>query len=219
MHEEEIDLHLHTVGDAAVRTALDAVGAVHAELRGPPNVRVTLCHLELIDDADFDRFSELNIFSNFSPQWHGGHIQGAELTLGQERYDTMFRAQPLLDRHVSVTFSSDITNAGKWRTDRASPFFGMQVGHTRVEPEFGAKAPIRPPENERLSVEDMIRGYTLNGAAQLGLENDLGSIEVGKVADLVVLDRNLFETPPNQIRSARPTAVLVEGALITGSLQ
>jgi predicted amidohydrolase YtcJ len=219
LHEEEIDLHLHTVGDAAIRTALDAVEATHAELGGAPNVRVTLCHLELIDDADFDRFSELNIHSNFSPQWHGGHIQGAQLTLGQDRYDRMFRAQPLIDRGVSVAFSSDITNAGKWRTDRASPFFGMQVGHTRLEPEFGAKATIRPPENERLSIEDMIRGYTLNGAAQLGLENELGSIEVGKIADLVVLDRDLFEALPDQIKSARPTAVLMEGKLISGSLQ
>ena len=218
LHEEEIDLHLHTVGDAAIRTALDAVEAAHAELGGAPNVRVTLCHLEIIDEADFDRFSELNIFSNFSPQWHGGHIQGAQLTLGQERYDRMFSAQPLLDRHVSVAFSSDITNAGKWRTHRASPFFGMQVGHTRVEPEFGEMATIRQPENERLSIEDMIRGYTLNGAAQLGLEKDLGSIEVGKIADLVVLDRNLFEALPSQIKSTRPTAVLMEGKLISGSL-
>ncbi len=218
LHEEDINLHMHTVGDAAVRTALDAVDAAHAKIGGAPNVRITLCHLELIDDADLDRFNELNIFSNFSPQWHGGHIQGAELTLGQDRYDRMFRAQPLIDRDVSVTFSSDITNAGKWRTDRASPFFGMQVGHTRLEPEFGPNAMIRPPENERLSVEDMIRGYTLNGAAQLGLDSDLGSIEVGKVADLVVLDRDLFKTPATQIKLARPTAVLMEGALISGSL-
>jgi len=218
LHEEAIDLHLHTVGDNAVRTALDAVEAAHAELGGAPNVRVTLCHLELVDDSDFDRFSELDIFSNFSPQWHGGHIQGAQLTLGQKRYDRMFRAQPLIDRNVSVTFSSDITNAGKWRTDRASPFFGMQVGHTRMEPEFGARATIRPPDNERLSIEDMIRGYTINGAAQLGMEDDLGSIEVGKIADLVVLDRNLFEVLPTQINTVRPTAVLMEGELISGSL-
>jgi predicted amidohydrolase YtcJ len=64
----------------------------------------------------------------------------------------------------------------------------------------------------------MIRGYTLNGAAQLGLEKNLGSIEVGKVADLVVLDRHLFETLPGQIKSARPTAVLMEGKLTSGSL-
>ena len=218
LHDEQIDLHLHTVGDAAIRTALDAVEIARAELGGQPDIRITFCHLEIIDEADFDRFKKLNIFSNFSPQWHGGHIQGAQLTLGQARYDRMFTVQPLLDRDVSVAFSSDITNAGKWRTDRASPFFGMQVGHTRLEPEFGAKATIRPPENERLSVEDMIRGYTLNGAAQLGLDNELGSIEVGKVADLVVLDRNLFEVLPSQIKSTRPTAVLMEGKLISGSL-
>jgi predicted amidohydrolase YtcJ len=216
LHEETIDLHLHTVGDGAVRTALDAVEAARTELGGAPKIRITLCHLEVIDDSDFDRFSELDIFSNFSPQWHGGHIQGAQLTLGQERYDQMFR--PLIDRNVTVTFSSDITNAGKWKTDRASPFFGMQVGHTRVEPEFGPNAKIRPPENERLSVANMIRGYTLNGAMQLGMESDLGSIEVGKIADLVVLDRNLFEVLPDQIKSSRPTAVLMEGRLTSGSL-
>ena len=218
LHEEAIDLHLHTVGDRAVRTALDAVEAAQVKLGEAPDVRITLCHLEVIDDADFDRFNELNIFSNFSPQWHGGHIQGAQLTLGQERYDRMFRVQPLLDRNVTVTFSSDITNAGKWKTGRASPFFGMQVGHTRKEPEFGANSTVRPPENERLSIENMIRGYTINGATQLGMEDDLGSIEVGKSADLVVLDRNIFETLPTQIRFARPTVVLMEGTVISGSL-
>ncbi len=94
----------------------------------------------------------------------------------------------------------------------------MQVGHTRLEPEFGHKAMIRPPENERLGIEDMIRGYTLNGAAQLGLEIDSGSIEPGKVADLVVLDRNLFELPANEIRLTKPTAVLMEGEWISGTL-
>ncbi|MDH3440929.1 MAG: amidohydrolase [Gammaproteobacteria bacterium] len=219
LHDENIDLHLHTVGDRAVRTALDGVAAAREQLGVLPDIRITLCHLEVIDDTDFDRFSDLNIYSNFSPQWHGGHIQGAQFTLGQERYDDMFRAQPLLDRDVIVTFSSDITNAGKWRTDRASPYFGMQVGHTRIEPEFGDDAKVRPPEDERLRIEDMIRGYTLNGAMQLGWDEDLGSIEVGKIADLVVLDRNLLETLPSQIRFAKPVAVLVNGEVVSGSLE
>jgi hypothetical protein len=218
LHAEQIDLHLHTVADRAIRVALDAVEMARAEVGGPLNERVTLCHLELIDDADFDRFAELGVFANFTPQWHGGHIRGAELTLGQERYDRMFRAQPLLDRNVTVTFSSDITDARRWRANRASPFFGMQIGHTRLEPEFGDKATVRPPLDERLGLEDLIRGYTINGAAQLGMADEIGSIEVGKLANLAVLDRDLFETLPGSIGATRPTAVLIEGELVSGSL-
>ncbi|MDG2376159.1 MAG: amidohydrolase [Woeseiaceae bacterium] len=218
LNDERIDLHIHTVGDRAIRTVLDSVEAARDSLGVLPDIRITLCHLEVIDDADFDRFRELNIHSNFSPQWHGGHIQGAQLTLGKQRYDNMFRVQPLLDRNVNVTFSSDITNAGKWRTNRASPYFGMQVGHTRTEPEFGPDATVRPPLDERLDIEDMIRGYTINGARQLGWESDLGSIEVGKLADLAVLDRNLLEAFPTQIRVTTPIAVLMEGEVVSGSL-
>ena len=90
---------------------------------------------------------------------------------------------------------------------------------SRLEPEFGDKATIRPPQDERLSIQDMIRGYTLSGAAQLGRSEELGSIEVGKMADLVVLDRNLLETLPTQIRFAKPTAVLMEGEVVSGSLR
>jgi predicted amidohydrolase YtcJ len=170
LHAEQIDLHLHTVADRAIRVALDAVEMARAEVGG------------------------------------------------QERYDRMFRVQPLLDRNVAVTFSSDITDARRWRANRASPFFGMQIGHTRLEPEFGARATVRPPLDERLDLEDLVRGYTINGAAQLGMADEAGSIEVGKLGNLVVLDRNLFETLPNSISSIRPTAVLMEGELVSGSL-
>lgn len=111
-----------------------------------------------------------------------------------------------------------ITNAGKRRTNRASPYFGMPVGHTRREPEFEADATIRPPVDEQLAIEDLIRGYTINGAAQLGMDDEIGSIETGKLANLVVVDRNLFAFLPSCIKDARPTAVLVEGEVVSGSL-
>jgi predicted amidohydrolase YtcJ len=218
LNAKGIDLHLHTVGDAASRRALDAVEQAQKRHGRALETRVTLCHLELVSDADAPRFKALGVFANVTPHWNGGYFQGAERWLGQERYDRMYSFRTLLSAGARVTFSSDITDHIEWKTDRADPFLGMQVGHTRQEVEGGAQAPVRPPEKERLDLEDLVRGYTLNGAAQLRHERDLGSIQVGKSADLVVLDRNLFEAGAYDIHRVAPTAVLMEGRLVSGKL-
>ena len=215
---EDIDLHLHTVGDRATKSALDAVESAREVLQRPQRIQVTLCHLELIDDADFDRFRELDIAANYSPHWHGGWIDGAQYTLGQERFDRMYRAQPLIDNGTTVTFSSDIVSTFEWDTDRGNPYMGMQIGHTRIEPEFEDPDRIRPPLSEQLSREDLLIGYTINGARQLGMAAMTGSIEVGKMADLVVLNENLFDVDALSMRHVNPTAVVMEGKLIHGTL-
>jgi predicted amidohydrolase YtcJ len=218
LHGEGIDLHLHTVGDAASRTALDAVEQARAAVGGELNTRVTLCHLELLDAADIPRFHALGVVASTTPHWNGGYFQGADRWLGLERYNRMYRVQPLLDAGATVTFSSDITDHIEWKTNRADPFLGMEIGHTRQEVKGGAKAPVRPPESERLRLEDLVRGYTLNGAFQLRRDRDLGSIEVGKSADLVVLNKNLFDIGAYEIHTVAPLAVLLEGRLISGTL-
>ncbi|SVD06213.1 uncharacterized protein METZ01_LOCUS359067, partial [marine metagenome] len=153
------------------------------------------------------------------PQWHGGWIDGAQHTLGQDRFDLMYRAQPLIDNGTTVTFSSDIVSTFEWNTERGNPYLGMQVGHTRIEPEFEDPERVRPPLSEQLSREDLLQGYTINGARQLNLDVDTGSIQVGKWADLVVLNKNLFEVKSNEIRYVKPTAVLMEGKLVHGQLE
>jgi len=77
---------------------------------------------------------------------------------------------------------------------------------------------MRGPESERLDLELMIRGYTINGAYQLRMEDQIGSIEVGKLADLVVLDEDLFEMDRYEIMNVEPSAVVMEGQVIHGSL-
>jgi predicted amidohydrolase YtcJ len=218
LHREGLDLHLHTVGDAASRTALDAVEQARAAVGGRLNTRVTLCHLELLDAADIPRFKALGVVANVTPHWNGGYFQGADRWLGMERYNRMYRVQPLLDNGATVTFSSDITDHIEWKTDRADPFLGMQIAHTRQEVESGPKGPVRPPQSERLRLEDLVRGYTLNGAFQLRRDRELGSIEVGKSADLVLLNRNLFEIGAYDIHTVAPDAVLVDGQLASGRL-
>jgi predicted amidohydrolase YtcJ len=115
----------------------------------------------------------------------------------------------------------------QYEANRADPFFGMQVGHTRVDPQYPMQpgpgtvegTQIREPMSARLSLEDLLHGYTLNGAIQLRLADRIGSIEVGKSADLVVLHDDLFELPADKIQNVEPVAVLFEGRIVHGTLK
>ncbi len=217
LHEARIDLHMHIVGDRGVRIALDAVEAARRSVDGELYPRVTLCHLDIIDTADYPRFKQLGVIANYTPQWHGlgDRLPLTAGTLGP-RFERMLLVQPLLDDGAVVTFSSDVTSLGAM--ERANPYLGMQIGHNRQYHQQGEAAPIRLPMTERLDLEDLVKGYTLNGAYQLRMDDQLGSIEVGKLADLVVLDRNLFEIDRYEIHEVRPEAVIMEGEIIRGSL-
>jgi len=219
LEQDAINLHIHSMGDRSTHTILNAVEAANASLGVRRQSRITLCHLGLVQDDDFERFAELDVVASFTPQWHGGWIDGAQYTLGEERFNKMFRVQPLLDDGARVTYSSDIVSEMEWQTHRANPFFGMDIGHNRIEPEWGPAAPVRPPASERLDRKDLVIGYTRDAAYQLGLEDKLGSIEVGKTADLVVLGQNLFEIAALQIKSVLPRAVIMDGAVVSGSLE
>jgi predicted amidohydrolase YtcJ len=111
---------------------------------------VTLCHLEVQSAADLPRFAALGVVASFTPHWNGGYFQGADRWLGRERYDLMYSVKPLLAAGAVVSFSSDVTDNVEWKTGRANPFYGMQVGHTRLEVD-GLRIRPRPPAGERLS--------------------------------------------------------------------
>jgi predicted amidohydrolase YtcJ len=216
LHEVRLDLHLHCVGDRAIRVALNAVERAQALLHEPLYTRVTLTHLEIIDPADYPRFRELGVPANFTPAWHAyWEVDLTRTTLGP-RYERSFLIQPLLDHGATVSFSSDTTSLES--IEEANPYLGMQTAHNRQYPPDGPDAPVREPVADRLPLEDLIKGYTIGGATQLRMNEDIGSIEVGKIADLVVLDRNLFEIDRYEIAGATPEAVLMEGELIHGRL-
>jgi predicted amidohydrolase YtcJ len=216
LHAARLDLHLHCVGDRAIRVALNAVERARKTLDEPLYTRVTLTHLEIVDPADYPRFRELGVHANFTPAWHAyWEVDLTRTTLGP-RYARSFLIRPLLETGATVSFSSDTTSLEG--IEEANPYLGMETAHNRQYPPDGPDARVREPIADRLSIEELIKGYTIGGATQLRMNEDIGSIEVGKLADLVVLDRNLFEIDRYEIAEATPEAVVMEGEVIHGGL-
>lgn len=219
LHEEQFDLHVHVIGDLATKRVLDALELAKTEVGEDFYPRLSLGHLQTVDPGDWPRFRELGVSANFTPWWSGfDDPDPVGRGLGEVRDNDTFRARAIADAGGNVTFSSDT-----WRLAYLSPFLGIQVGHTRqyprewLTPEQDPEA-FRQPESEKLPIELLIRGYTINGAYQLRMEDRIGSIETGKAADLVILKENLFETDPYAIHQIRPDAVVMAGALMQGNL-
>ncbi len=222
LHEAKLDLMVHTIGDLSVRTVLDAVEAAQAKTEGDFYPRVTIAHLVLIDPADLERIEELGVIANFTPWWIGVENNNVvKNLLGAARYAQTYQTRSVFESGAVVSFSSDEWWGGDMLATYISPWLGMQVGHTRQFPkewwEAGTEG-VRAPRDERLSLKQLVEGYTTNGAYQLRRENDLGSIEVGKLADLVVLDNDLFDVDQYEIWKTKPSAVVMEGKVIQGSL-
>ncbi len=201
LNEAGLDFHAHTVGEKASRTVLDGVELARKELGNDFHVRVTCAHLEIQDDADMDRFAKLGVTADYSPWWHSGCTGGNPYEiwrslLGEERANKMYRSKTMWKTGANVTWSSDNIVYGDFIT--WNPFLGMEIGMTRFinektkAPEMTRVAAEYPSPCEKMSIEEMILGYTINGAKQLGIEASKGSISVGKDADFLVFDNDLL---------------------------
>ena len=217
LHDAKLDLHIHTIGDGAVRSVLDAVEAAQSAIEGPLYPRVTLAHLNLVSPEDITRFKELGVSANYTAWWHRFRdLREPDTILGNRRMERLFGAKELIDAGANVTFSSD-----DWRLDVITPFLGMETGHIRRAPQTqGSSAALVQheigPENPTL--EEMIFGYTLAGAYPFRMENEIGSIEIGKIADFIVLDEDLFEIEKNKIHTLKPSVVIMNGRVLHGEL-
>ena len=224
-NSEGVDVHIHLVGDRAFRVACDAVEKVQGQLAESAEdwrIQVTLAHCELVDPADMSRPAQLGIIVNWTTHWSGGYFgEGAQEHLGRERWDRMYRFNEIAESGALVTFASDVVTS--YELHRADPMLGMQIAHTRVDPEYPLDPATypgsrRPEESARLAPEMLLAGYTINAARQLRQDDKLGSIEPGKIANLTVLSADPLTTDPEDLGKITVDAVLFEGVLVHGSL-
>jgi predicted amidohydrolase YtcJ len=216
---------VHMVGDRAFRTGCDAVQAAQARAAAegsPWRIQVTFAHCELVDPADMGRPAELGIIVNWTTHWSGGYFgEEARHHLGDERWNRMYAFNEMAASGAVLTFSSDVVT--QYELHRANPFFGLQVARTRVDPEVPLDprrypGSVRPQASSAVPLELLLRGYTIDGARQLRLEDQIGSITAGKTANFVVLSEDLFAAEDARLSEVRPTAVIFEGDLVSGTL-
>ncbi|ARN72677.1 amidohydrolase [Oceanicoccus sagamiensis] len=217
LDQERINVHIHALGDQSSNTVLNAVEQARNTLGRPLAIQVTITHLHIVDPADFKRYQALEVIANFTPAWHGYDDAYYAEALGERAYHP-YPAGALLEQGATINFSSDVYFPSEWEDGSASPFMGIQVGHTRQYSWDKPDSKPSGPVTEQLSLETMVQGYTLNGAKQLSRQNSLGSLQAGKKADFIVLEKNLFTMDKYAIHQVLPKAVVVDGQLIHGTL-
>ena len=205
LDKEGFQIHVHAIGDRGVRDTLDAFEAAQ-KANGVRDSRHHIAHLEVIDPADIPRFRRLSVVANFQPFWANGDEFITKMTepeLGPARSRWIYPIASVENAGGVTVFGSD------WNVSSMNPLDGIEVAITHRDPPKGP-GPAWLPE-ERIDLPDAIAGYTIRGAYLDFTEKETGSIEVGKAADLIVLDRNLFEIPPSQIHEAKVLWTLLDG--------
>lgn len=205
-----IDPHMHADGDGAVHAALDGIEALRKAL---PNtdIRPAIAHDEIVEPADFPRYKPLGAIPVLSFQWEkpAGDTLGLTNYFGPARMKILEPAGLLSAAGARIAFGSD------WPVDKLDEWFALKVGVTRTNapgapPEYGG----RLGDDPGLSREAVLRAATIDAAYELHADEATGSIEVGKFADLIVMDRNPLEVPAEEIAKIQVLETVVGGNIV-----
>lgn len=202
---QDFQVHFHAIGDAAIRQSLDAAEAALLE-NGQRDNRHHISHLQVIHPDDIARFAELDVVANFQPLWAYADEYVTELNLpflGEERVSWMYPIKSVIDSGGRVAFGSD------WSVSTANPFMQIETAITREDAAGGEYPEFTP--HERIDMKAAITAFTMNAAFVNGQENTTGSIEVGKLADLIVIDQHLFDVAAADISDTKVLLTLFEG--------
>jgi predicted amidohydrolase YtcJ len=202
-----IDVHVHAIGDRAIRETLNAFEWAHRQT-GVRDARHTIAHLQLIDPTDIPRFKSLGVTANFQPLWAYADRYITDLTLpllSEDRRRWIYPMQSLVASGARFAAGSD------WSVSSLNPLEGIQVAVTRQG--LQGKEPVFLPE-QRVRLESVLAAYTREGAFLSRQENLTGTLRAGKAADLIVLDRDLFSVPPAEFHKVKVVMTLVAGRVV-----
>lgn len=203
---ERFQLHVHTIGDGAVRAAVDGMEYARQQ-NGKWDSRHQLAHLQVVNPADIPRFISYGILANFQTLWAQPNDEADAITramLGPERSEWIYPVGEFVRQGVTCMLSSD------WGVTGFDPFEIMQTAVTRQKPGARADDPAHTPHH-RIGVREALRGYTSHAAHAAWRDDCTGSLSPGKYADLIVLDRNLFEISPYEIGQTQVLLTLLGG--------
>ena len=187
--EAGLDINCHAIGDKAIREALRGAKAVREA--GYDDCRITTAHSEHIKPSDRYLYRKYNVTANTTPVWHYGTLENDDI-VGNERYNEEFRVKELIDIGCRVAIGTDrpVDEYG------FEPLKNIQCGITR-------KLYGRPDgivmDGEKMSIQDCLEAYTINNAYAHHMEDKIGSLEAGKYADMVILEKDIFEVDPEEI--------------------
>ena len=204
-HELGFTVHAHAIGDGALCMALDAIEKA-LEQTGPHDYRDAITHLQVVDRADIPRMAKLNVIASTDPHWFDFEPEYFEMmvaVLGEERAENQLPMKAFFDAGVTVTSASDYPV-----TNPAYPLTGIQKGVIRQQP---GRPDTLHNAGERVTIEQMIEATTINEAYQMLCDDRLGSITVGKEADLVVLGDDITKCDPEHIQDSPVLGTMVGG--------
>jgi predicted amidohydrolase YtcJ len=208
---EGFGVHIHAIGDRAARVALDAFA--RARQQGSQR-SYSIAHLELVDPADFPRFRELGVIASLQLQWaepDNYTVEAALPYIGPERQARLYPARSFIAAGATIAGGSD------WNVSTFNPFEAMATAVSRTNPKEPQRGVLGA--DQALKLSEMFAAYTINAARMLGRDAEIGSLQAGKAADVVVLDRALNDSSSaEQIRGARVRILFANGTVLVGSV-
>lgn len=194
-------VHIHAIGDRAVHESLNAIE--YARAKRQSHVAHTITHLQLVDPKDYDRFKQNDVIASMQLAW--AYEDGFNKTLvkpyiSQASYQGMYPAGSLVKHGATLAGASDAP------VSTPNPFIAMSIGMTRI-----AEDGDYLNKKEAIDRETAFKAYTVNAAQALGREKEIGTLEVGKKADMIVLDRDIFTVSPEQLAETKVVWTIFNG--------